>query len=91
MTNFRGHLRPPTYVHTEFVEEDDIANINSIMAFDTVNRCDKDAVIAAFEAQTRILLLLKKRLILVIVRLKLRLLLCSLSLLTGIMSMKACQ
>ena len=28
-----------------------MANINSIMAFDTVNRCDKDAVIAAFEAQ----------------------------------------
>ena len=25
--------------------------INSIMAFDNVNRCDKDAVIAAFEAQ----------------------------------------
>ena len=51
MTTFRGHLRPPRYIHKEFVEEDDIANINSIMAFDTVNRCDKDAVIAAFEAQ----------------------------------------
>ena len=53
MTNFRGQLRPPRYVHKEFVEEDDIANINSIMAFDTVNRCDKDAVIAAFKAQDK--------------------------------------
>ena len=51
MTNRCRHLCPPTYVHKEFVEEDDMANINSIMAFDTVNRCDKDAVIAAFEAQ----------------------------------------
>ena len=53
MTNRCGHLRPLTYVHKEFVEEDDMANINSIMAFDTVNRCDKDAVIAAFEAQDK--------------------------------------
>ena len=53
MTNFRGQLRPPRYLHKEFVEEDDIANINSIMEFDTVNRCDKDAVIAAFEAQDK--------------------------------------
>ena len=51
MTNCRGHLRKPTYVHKKFVEEDDIANINSIMAFSTVNRCDKDAVITSFEAQ----------------------------------------
>ena len=53
MTNRRGQLRPPKYVHTDFVEEDDMANINSIMAFDTVNRCDKDAVIAAFDAQDK--------------------------------------
>ena len=38
MTNSRGQMRPPKYVQKEFVEEDDIANINSIMAFDTVNR-----------------------------------------------------
>ena len=50
MTNFRGHLRPPTYLRKLFVEDDDIANINLIMAFGTVNRCNKDAVIAAFEA-----------------------------------------
>ena len=48
MTNRRGHLRPPTYVHKEFVGEDDMANIKSIMAFDIVNCCDKDSVIAAF-------------------------------------------
>ena len=28
-----------------------MANINSIMAFDTVNRCDKDTAIASFDAQ----------------------------------------
>ena len=47
----KGALRPPKYVQQEFVGEDDLANINSIMAFDNVNRCDKDAVIAAFKAQ----------------------------------------
>ena len=51
LTNKKGKLRPPKYVQKEFVGEDDLANINSIMAFDNVNRCDKDAVIAAFEAQ----------------------------------------
>ena len=53
MTNFRGQLRPPRYVHKEFVEKDIIANINSIMAFDTVNRCDKDTVIATFKAHAK--------------------------------------
>ena len=53
MTNSCGQMRPPKYVQKEFVEEDDLANINSIMAFDTVNRCDEDAVIAAFEAQEK--------------------------------------
>ena len=53
MTNRRGHLRSPTYVHKEFVGEDNMENINSIMAFDTVNCCDKDAVIYAFEAQDK--------------------------------------
>ena len=51
MTNRHGHLRPSTYVHKDFVEEDDIANINSIMVFDNINHCNKDAIIAAFEAQ----------------------------------------
>ena len=51
MTNRKGALRPLKYVHKEFVGEDDLANIKSIMAFDTVNRCDNDAVIAAFDAQ----------------------------------------
>ena len=50
MTNFHEHLRPPIFVHTAFVAVGDIANINLIMAFDTVNCCDKDAVLAAFEA-----------------------------------------
>ena len=46
------------------------------MAFDTVNRCDKDAVIAAFEAQDKdVAFTEKKRLIFIIVRLKSRLLL----------------
>ena len=53
MTNFRGQLRPARYVHKEFLEDDDIANINSIMAFDTVNRCDKDAVIDPFKVQDK--------------------------------------
>ena len=53
MTNFRGQMRPSKYIQKEFVEEEDIANINSIMAFDTVNRCDGDAVIAAFRAQEK--------------------------------------
>ena len=53
MTNSRGQMRPPKYVQKEFVEEDDIAIINSIMAFDTVNCCDEDAVIAVFEAQEK--------------------------------------
>ena len=51
MTNCRGHLCPSTYLHKEFVEGDDIANINLIMAFGTVIHCNKDAAIAAFEAQ----------------------------------------
>ena len=41
MTNFRGEMRPPKYVQKELVEENNIANINSIMVFDTVNRCDR--------------------------------------------------
>ena len=53
MTNSCGQMCPPKYVQKEFVEEDDIANINSMMAFDTVNRCDEDAVIAALEAQEK--------------------------------------
>ena len=51
LTNKKGELCPPKYVQKEFIGEDDLANINSIMAFDNVNRCDKDAVIAAFDAQ----------------------------------------
>ena len=51
MTYRCGQLCPSTCVHKVFVENDDIANINSIMGFDTVNRYDKDAVIAPFEAQ----------------------------------------
>ena len=54
MTNRKGELRPPTYVYKGFVGEDDLANINSIMVFDTVNRRDNDAVIAAFDAQDMI-------------------------------------
>ena len=53
MTNRRGQLRPPKYVHKEFVREDDMTNINSIMAFDTMIRCDQDAFIAAFDAQDK--------------------------------------
>lgn len=53
MTNSCGQMRSPKYKQKEFVEEEDIANINSIMAFDTVNRCDEDAVIAAFKAQEK--------------------------------------
>ena len=53
MTNRRGQLRPPKYVHKEFVREDDLANINSIMAFDTVNSCNNNTVIASFEAQDK--------------------------------------
>ena len=51
MTNWKGKLRPPKYVHKEFVGEDDLTSINSITAFDTVNRCDNDAVVAAFNSQ----------------------------------------
>ena len=51
MTNRKGKLCPPKYVLKKFVEEDDLANLNSIMVFDNVNRCDKDAVITAFDAQ----------------------------------------
>ena len=51
MTNRKGELRPPKYVHKEFIGEDDLANTNSIMIFDTVNCSDKDAVIAVFDAQ----------------------------------------
>ena len=50
MFNWREELRPPKYVHKEFVGENGLANINWIMAFDTVNRYDMDDVIAAFDA-----------------------------------------
>ena len=55
MTNSRGQMRPSKYKQKEFVEEEeeDMANINSTMAFDTVNRYDGDAVIAAFRAQEK--------------------------------------
>ena len=38
-------------MHKEFVGKNDLANINSIMVFENVNHCDKDAVNAAFEAK----------------------------------------
>ena len=37
LTNWKGKLHLPKYVHKEFVGEDDLSNINSIMVFDTVN------------------------------------------------------
>ena len=42
MTNRKGELCPPKYVHKKFVGKDDLANINPIMVFDTINRCNKD-------------------------------------------------
>ena len=53
MANWRGELRPPKYVHKEFAGEDHLVNIKSIIAFDTVNPCDKDDVIAAFDVQDK--------------------------------------
>ena len=37
MTNRKGEPRPQKYFNKEFIEEDDLTNINSIMVFDTVN------------------------------------------------------
>ena len=52
ITNKKGELRPPMYKHKEFVEEDDHANINSILVIDNdVNRYNVDAVIAAIKTQ----------------------------------------
>ena len=51
MTNRKGELRPPKYLHKEFIGDDDLININLIMVFNTVNCCDKDAVVAAFDVQ----------------------------------------
>ena len=53
LTNWKGKLHLPKYVHKEFVGEDDLANINLILVFDTVNLCDNDAVITTFEAQDK--------------------------------------
>ena len=51
MTNRKGELCLPKYLHKEFIGENDLVNINSIIVFDTVNRCDKDAVVVAFDEQ----------------------------------------
>ena len=74
-TIFRGQLRPPRYIHKDFVEEDDIANINSIMALTLLTVMIRMLLLLLLKRKTRILLLLKKRLILVIRHLKLQMLL----------------
>jgi len=52
MTNKKEELRQPIYKRKEFVEEDGLENINSILVMDdNVNRHNKDAVIAASDAQ----------------------------------------
>ena len=52
LTNNKGKMRPPKYKLKEFVTEEDYPNIDDVLAMpDTVNRHDRDAVIAAFAIQ----------------------------------------
>ena len=52
LTNSKGEMQPPKYELKEFATAEDYPNIDSILVMhDTVNKHDRDAVIAAFAVQ----------------------------------------